>query len=189
MPELSTIGGDLERALESVHVPSYVIDTAGVIRWVNPSAQKIVGDIRGRQFTSIVALEETRRAREVFARKIIRAEEVTDAKFVIHDLSGQRVEVEVSSVPLMNGDHVVGVFGQVTAIEEDGAPIAPPPELTPRQTEILRALEQGRSTSQIANDLKLSPETVRNHVRNLLLALGVHSRLEAVAVARGAFAH
>jgi DNA-binding NarL/FixJ family response regulator len=30
----------------------------------------------------------------------------------------------------------------------------------------------------------LSTETVRNHVRHLLRALGVHTRLEAVAVAR-----
>jgi DNA-binding NarL/FixJ family response regulator len=32
--------------------------------------------------------------------------------------------------------------------------------------------------------LHLSPETVRNHIRHLLRALGVHTRLEAVAVAR-----
>jgi DNA-binding NarL/FixJ family response regulator len=56
--------------------------------------------------------------------------------------------------------------------------------LTPRQTEVLRLLEHGRSTEQIATELCLSVETVRNHVRNLMQALGVHSRLEAVAVAR-----
>jgi DNA-binding NarL/FixJ family response regulator len=45
---------------------------------------------------------------------------------------------------------------------------------------------QGHSTAQIANELHLSMETVRNHVRHLLRALGVHSRLEAVAVAQRA---
>jgi two-component system response regulator DegU len=49
-------------------------------------------------------------------------------------------------------------------------------------------LERGRSTMQIAAELHLSPETVRNHVRHLLRAFGVHSRLEAVAVARGELA-
>jgi len=56
--------------------------------------------------------------------------------------------------------------------------------LTPRQAEVLRLLEHGRSTDQIAEELHLSRETVRNHIRHLLQALGVHSRLEAVALAR-----
>jgi DNA-binding NarL/FixJ family response regulator len=78
---------------------------------------------------------------------------------------------------------VVGVFGQVTRERE--APTLPPhPRLTPRQSEVLRLLEHGRSTQQIAEELHLSPETVRNHVRHVLRNLGVHSRLEAVALAR-----
>ena len=60
----------------------------------------------------------------------------------------------------------------------------PHPALTPRQAEILRLLEHGRSTRQIAEELHLSLETVRNHIRHLMRALGVHSRLEAVALAR-----
>ena len=31
--------------------PSYAIDSSGVIRWVNPAALRLVGDVRGRQFT------------------------------------------------------------------------------------------------------------------------------------------
>jgi PAS domain-containing protein len=42
-------------ALERVNVPSYVIDAQGVIRWVNPAGERIVGDVRGRRFTSVVA--------------------------------------------------------------------------------------------------------------------------------------
>jgi DNA-binding CsgD family transcriptional regulator len=58
------------------------------------------------------------------------------------------------------------------------------PTLTARQTEVLQLLAGGASTSQIQDILQLSRETVRNHVRHLLRALGAHSRLEAVAVAR-----
>jgi two-component system NarL family response regulator len=83
----------------------------------------------------------------------------------------------------MQGDRVIGVFGQMSDIEEElDDPL--PPHLTPRQTEVLRLLKRGRSTEQIAQELQLSTETVRNHVRHLLRALGVHTRLEAVAVAR-----
>ena len=93
--------------------------------------------------------------------------------------------VEVSSVPLMNGDRVVGVFGLIEERPDEGG-TSPPSHLTPRQVEVLRLLEQGRSTKQIAAELHLSNDTVRNHIRALLRALGVHSRLEAVAAARAA---
>ena len=59
----------------------------------------------------------------------------------------------------------------------------------PRQEEVLRLLERGRSTRQIAAELHLSTETVRNHIRRLFRALGVNSRLEAVAAARATTAH
>jgi DNA-binding NarL/FixJ family response regulator len=49
---------------------------------------------------------------------------------------------------------------------------------------VLRLLDRGHSTAQIAQELHLSLETVRNHIRHLMRALGVHTRLEAVAVAR-----
>jgi PAS domain S-box-containing protein len=180
---LQAIGGDVEEALERINVPSYVIDSSGVIRWLNPAAQRLVGDARGRQFTSVVAHEDTRRAREVFARNIAGTADVTDADVVLVDESGARVPVEVSSVRLLRGDRVIGVFGQVVD-RPDVAPRPQHPHLTPRQTEVLRLLEHGRSTAQIAEDLHLQRETVRNHIRHLLRALGAHSRLEAVALAR-----
>jgi two-component system nitrate/nitrite response regulator NarL len=42
----------------------------------------------------------------------------------------------------------------------------------------------GESTATIARRLGIGRETVRSHVRNMLPKLGVHSRLEAVAMAR-----
>jgi PAS domain S-box-containing protein len=171
-------------ALERVNVPSYVIDSAGVIRWVNPAGERLVGDVRGRQFTSVVAPEETRRAQQVFARKVVGNESVTDTEVALIDRGGARLSVEISSIPLVRGEHVVGVFGQVSDVAEEPAP-HPELQLTPRQAEVLALLERGHSTEQIADELHLSRETVRNHVRHLLRAIGVHSRLEAVAAARG----
>jgi PAS domain S-box-containing protein len=181
---LRAMGADLEGALDHVNVPSYVIDRAGVVRWMNPAARTMVGDQVGRQFTSVVAPEDTRRARELFARKILGNTEVTDAPVTVVDAAGGRLAVEISSVPLRQGEHVVGVFGQVSSVLEEPQP-HPELPLTPRQAEVLGLLERGRSTVQIAEELHLSRETVRNHVRHLLHALGASSRLEAVAVARG----
>ena len=182
------IGGDVEQALGRVGVPSYVLDATGVVRWINAAAERLVGDVRGQQFTSVVAPEDSRRARELFSQKVLGTSLATDAPGVLVSTSGARVAVEISSVPLMNGERVVGVFGLFEERPDDAA-AAPPPHLTPRQVEVLRLLEQGRSTKQIAAELHLSTETVRNHIRRLFQALGVNSRLEAVAVARAAPPH
>jgi PAS domain S-box-containing protein len=172
----------VEEVLEHINVPSYHIDAAGVIRWLNRAAENIVGDVRGRQFTSVVAPEATLRAKELFAQKIVGGTEVTDAALVVLGADGSRVAAEISSVPIYQGGHVVGVFGQVSGLIEEPHE-HPDLHLTPRQAEVLALLERGRTTSEIADELHVSPETVRNHVKRLLRAVGAHSRLEAVAIA------
>ncbi len=57
--------------------------------------------------------------------------------------------------------------------------------LTPRETDVLSLLAQGRSNKQIANDLGLGQRTVEGHVSSILGKLGVQSRTEAVAFALG----
>src|SRR6476469_466979 len=80
---LKAMGAALEGARDHVNVASYVIDRAGVVRWMNRAARAVVGDQVGRQFTSVVAPEDTRRARELFARKILGNTEVTDAPVAV----------------------------------------------------------------------------------------------------------
>jgi PAS domain S-box-containing protein len=184
VPTLAAFEVDVAHALEHINIPSYLVDAAGVIRWINPAGRRLVGDVDGRQFTSVVAAEDTRRAREAFARKLLGSTDSTDTPVVLVDGKGGRVAVEVSSVPLIRGERVIGIFGQVSDTIEEPQP-HPELHLTPRQSEVLRLLERGRTTTQIAEDLHLSIETVRNHIRHLLHATGTHSRLEAVAVARG----
>ena len=183
-----TVGGDVEQALEGVGVPSYVLDTTGIVRWINPAAERLLGDVRGRQFTSVIAPEDRPGARDRFTQKMLGTSPASEATGHLVSTAGTRVSVEVSSVQLRSGETVVGVFG---LIEErpDHTTRAPPPHLTPRQVEVLRLLEQGRSTKQIAAELHLSTETVKNHIRRLFRALGVNSRLEAVAAARAVAPH
>lgn len=56
-------------------------------------------------------------------------------------------------------------------------------KLSDREWEILRLLAQGQRNEGIAATLFISPQTVQTHVRNVLGKLGVHSKLEAVALA------
>jgi PAS domain S-box-containing protein len=181
---LTSVQAEVTHALEDINIPSYLIDPTGVIRWVNRAASRLVGDVAGRQFTSVVAPEESRRAREMFARKLLGSADSSDSPIVLVGDKGERMSVEVSSVPLTRGDRVVGVFGQVSDLVEEPQP-HPELHLTPRQAEVLRLLERGRTTTQIAEELHLSRDTVRNHIRHLLHAVGAHSRLEAVALAHG----
>lgn len=57
---------------------------------------------------------------------------------------------------------------------------APAPTLTPREQEILGLLAQGQLYKEIADQLRLSLETVRTHLRNIYSKLEVRSRTEAV---------
>jgi NarL family two-component system response regulator LiaR len=55
--------------------------------------------------------------------------------------------------------------------------------LTAREWEVVDLLYQGRTTDEIADQLVLSHETVRSHIKNLMRKLGASTRAEAVALA------
>ena len=54
------------------------------------------------------------------------------------------------------------------------------PQLTPRQRELLGLVGEGLTNRQIARQLKLSEATVRRHLENIFVRLGVHSRTAAL---------
>ncbi|HEX3788954.1 MAG TPA: response regulator transcription factor [Pseudonocardiaceae bacterium] len=58
--------------------------------------------------------------------------------------------------------------------------------LSPRELDVLSSMVEGRHGRQVAEHLSISIDTVRAHTRSILTKLGVHSRLEAVRVARAA---
>ncbi|HUR17696.1 MAG TPA: response regulator transcription factor [Acidimicrobiales bacterium] len=57
------------------------------------------------------------------------------------------------------------------------------PVLTNRELEVLRLVAKGMSNREIATDLYISENTVKNHVRNILEKLHLHNRMEAVIYA------
>ncbi len=71
---------------------------------------------------------------------------------------------------------------QIRSINKPATPDAP--ALTRRETEVLRWLEQGAQTNDIARNLGISIKTVRNHIQNIFHKLNAHNRLEAVCTAR-----
>ena len=93
---------------------------------------------------------------------------------------------------------VLGEFRQMRstaragATASQGAPDEPKaddivPELTDRETEILRYVAMGMTAKEIAADLTISHRTVQNHVQNILGKLHLHNRVELTrfAISRG----
>lgn len=77
---------------------------------------------------------------------------------------------------------VLGEFRRLAA--EPGTAAEPAaPQLTPRETEVLRLVAKGLSYRQIADRLVLSHRTVQNHVQNTLGKLQLHNRVELVRYA------
>jgi DNA-binding NarL/FixJ family response regulator len=57
------------------------------------------------------------------------------------------------------------------------------PRLTARELEVLKLVARGYSNRDVAKELVISENTVKNHVRNILEKLHLHSRMEAVVYA------
>jgi len=67
--------------------------------------------------------------------------------------------------------------------EEEPPQQLPAPRLTEREIQVLRLVARGMNNRDIAKELFISENTVKNHVRNILEKLQIHSRMEAVMVA------
>jgi DNA-binding NarL/FixJ family response regulator len=59
----------------------------------------------------------------------------------------------------------------------------PGPRLTDRELEVLKLVAKGMNNRDIGQELFISENTVKNHVRNILEKLHLHSRMEAVVYA------
>jgi DNA-binding NarL/FixJ family response regulator len=77
-------------------------------------------------------------------------------------------------------EHVLQQFQELTSKTEAEAFISP---LTPREIEILEYIAQGYLNKQIAAELGISEQTIKNHVTSILRKLNANARTEAVVVA------
>ena len=72
-----------------------------------------------------------------------------------------------------------------TPTSADSTPRADLPEaLTERETQVLRLLATHLLSTEMGEELVVSPNTVRTHIKHIYDKLGVHSRAEAVARAQ-----
>jgi non-specific serine/threonine protein kinase len=105
------------------------------------------------------------------------------------DLGDQRFEAIWAAGRTMRRDDIVAearAFLSSIDLAEAAVVTSGPVEtfdLTPREREVLRLVAQGRSNADIADQLFISPQTVKVHVRAILAKLGLESRTAAAAFA------
>jgi DNA-binding CsgD family transcriptional regulator len=142
-------------------------------------------ELRGREITHLLPPQVHANVREQF-RRAIEHGEPTDFETAFVDASGQLRGVRVQQLPLRDGDTIVGVLTLAFDVRRTPSEIiglGPDPRLTLRQRQILELIASGLSTAEVAKELTLSTETVRNHLRNASKELRAHSRVEAIATA------
>lgn len=71
-----------------------------------------------------------------------------------------------------------------TLVRPDRPDLQDPPDLTPRERQLLHLVAQGRDNAEIAAELHLGEQTVRNYLSRLYTKLGVNSRAAAIIWAR-----
>ena len=105
---------------------------------------------------------------------------------------GVRIGVNGSALKISGGHIEQALAGKLLSefatlarrdAEDEPAKHAPAPKLTDREMEVLRLVARGMNNRDIAKELFISENTVKNHVRNILEKLQIHSRMEAVMIA------
>jgi DNA-binding CsgD family transcriptional regulator len=183
-----SVGGLAETAtlaaLRALPVAAWIADPTGQLDWMNDAAIALFGQVGRINFAALLAPESVNDARDLFSRLVLGFVAAASQGVRLRGRGGE-VRAELASVPIRRAQEVVGVLTLVTTDAEQPAAGAgrARPKLTPRQHEVLLLLAEGCSTTQIAERLRISVDTARNHVNQLLARLGAHSRLEAVVIA------
>jgi two-component system response regulator DesR len=109
---------------------------------------------------------------------LLRALKVHVRGFIVKDAPADTLADGIRRVAA--GERVIGSDLVAAALETGVSP------LTPRESDVLRAAEDGIATDQIATELSLSPATVRNYLSNAITKVGARNRIDAIRIARNA---
>ncbi|HEU0101104.1 MAG TPA: response regulator transcription factor [Mycobacteriales bacterium] len=109
--------------------------------------------------------------------------------YLLKDVPGEDIAEGVRAVaggqslisPSMAGA-LLTEFAEISRRSTERAQV-PGPRLTDREMQVLRLVARGMANKDIAAELYISENTVKNHVRNILEKLQLHSRMEAVVYA------
>lgn len=175
--------GDLVPTLDRLNVPLVAVGRDRIVIWENAAARKLTGGMVSKPYVRALAPESRPPMERSFAQSMLNPTTLSEREVAMLRPDGSRVRAEISAVPVEANGYVIGFFGAVLVAGEARPAARRTADLTPRQAEVLRLLARGASTQQIEEELGISRDTVRNHIRALLRRLHARSRLEAVVIA------
>jgi two-component system NarL family response regulator len=151
------------------------IEACRAIKEVAPSAKIVILTISDEEEDLFEAI---RAGASGYLLKDIPLDEVAEAVRAVH--GGQSL-----INPSMAGKLLTefATLAKRDTEEEEEAQHVAPPKLTDREMEVLKLVARGMNNRDIAKELFISENTVKNHVRNILEKLQIHSRMEAVMIA------
>ncbi len=95
----------------------------------------------------------------------------------------QAIRVVADGQSLISPSMAIKLLDEFKQMSRGERVVSASPRLTERELEVLRLVAQGLNNREIAKQLFISENTVKNHVRNILEKLQLHSRMEAVMYA------
>lgn len=167
--------------------PITVVDDTRRIVEANDATLELFGRSRGDMIgRSIVDLiEPGERAESAAAwEEFLRTGEY-DLKRTFVRPDGATINVQLAARWGQVGERRLAVFVVIPQTLSWSVPSTQEPagaRLTAREREIVTRIALGGETNDIAEELHISPETVRTHVRNAMAKLDVHTRAQLVAV-------
>jgi two-component system NarL family response regulator len=96
------------------------------------------------------------------------------------DEVAQAIRVVADGQSLISPSMAIKLLDEFKQMSRSDRQQVPSPRLTDRELEVLKLVAQGLNNREIAKRLFISENTVKNHVRNILEKLQLHSRMEAV---------
>jgi two-component system NarL family response regulator len=149
------------------------IEACRAMKEAAPSAKIVILTISDEEEDLFEAI---RAGASGYLLKDIPLDEVADAVRAVH--GGQSL-----INPSMAGKLLTEFATLANRDNEERAQEVPAPRLTEREMQVLKLVARGMNNRDIAKELFISENTVKNHVRNILEKLQIHSRMEAVMVA------
>lgn len=179
------------------------------VKWIETNGETFLAHLEKDHLLEVVlmdinmpgmdGIETTRRIKERYPQlKVVMSTVLDDDQHILQAI------LAGASGYLLKDEPPQGLHRSITEVVEGGAPMSPavaskalrlirqgsvsPDErvdfkLTPREEEVLIQMTKGLVYTQIADNLCISPSTVRKHIENIYGKLQVHNRIEAVQLA------